>query len=363
MQFVDEVKISARSGKGGDGLVAFLREKYRPYGGPAGGDGGKGGDVVFVADPNLNTLLDFRFTRNWFAEDGGKGQSKNKSGSDAEDLIVRVPPGTVIYDDDTGEKLRDLMTGGERWIGLPGGKGGRGNQHFATPKNQAPKKAEPGGPAVEKTLRLELKLLADVGLVGYPNAGKSTLLSRVSAARPKIADYPFTTLVPNLGVVRPKGRKGKEAGVDRTFVVADIPGLIEGAHEGVGLGIRFLRHVERTALFLHVIDFADPADGGPWGRFEKVQAELIAYDAMRAQEGDHSPIASRPALLAANKMDLPDAQENLKALRKKFEKRGIFVVAISGVTGFGIDELIEALSSRVEEARRSRLSVQLEERS
>ncbi|HVO31794.1 MAG TPA: GTPase ObgE, partial [bacterium] len=285
MKFVDEVRIFAKSGDGGDGHVAFLREKNRPNGGPAGGDGGKGGDVVFVADPNMATLLDFQYTRKWIANDGERGGKKNCSGLAAEDLIVRVPAGTVIYDDDTGDLLHDLKKPGERWIALKGGHGGRGNQHFATPRNQAPRKFEPGVPGEERNLRLELKLLADVGLVGYPNAGKSTLLSRISAARPKIADYPFTTLVPNLGVVRAKG--------DRTFVVADTPGLIEGAHEGVGLGIRFLRHIERTAIFVHVIDFFDPEDGGPWERFKKVEKELYAYD---------KALKDRPALLAANKM-------------------------------------------------------------
>ena len=340
MKFIDEVRIKARSGKGGDGMVGWLREKYVPFGGPAGGDGGKGGDIVFVADPNVGTLLDYKFMREISAQDGGKGQNKNKSGSDAEDKIVRLPVGTQVYDDDTGELLKDLATPHEKWVALPGGKGGRGNQHFATPTNQAPKKAEPGEPAQEKRLRLELKLLADVGLVGWPNAGKSTLLSRVSAAKPKIADYPFTTLTPNLGVVK--------ASEGRSFVMADIPGLIEGASEGVGLGHRFLRHIERTALFVHVIDLADPADGGPWARFEKVEEELVKF---KEEMGD------RPALVVANKMDLPDAQENLKKLKKKFEKRGLPVFPISGVTGKGIDELVHTLADRVQAERKARPNV------
>ncbi len=332
MKFVDEVKIYAKSGDGGKGSVHFLREKYRPKGGPDGGDGGKGGDVVFVADPNLGTLLDLRYQRRHVADSGEAGRGKKQHGSDAEDYVVRVPVGTQVYDDDTGELLHDLAVAGERWIALPGGKGGLGNSHFATPTNQAPRKAQPGIPGAEKNLRLELKLLADVGLVGYPNAGKSTLLSRISAARPKIAGYPFTTLTPNLGVVS-AGERG-----ERSFVVADIPGLIEGASDGVGLGIRFLRHVERTALFLHVIDFADPAEGGPWSRFLKVEAELLRYK---------KELGEIPALVAANKMDLPDARENLEPLKKRFQQRGLEVFPISGVTGEGIAALINALATRV----------------
>lgn len=330
MKFVDEVRIYAKSGDGGKGSVHFLREKYRPKGGPDGGDGGKGGDVVFVADPNLGTLLDLRYQPRHVADSGEAGRGKKQHGSDAEDHVIRVPVGTQVYDADTGELLHDLATEGERWIALPGGKGGLGNAHFATPTNQAPRYAQPGIPGQERNFRLELKLLADVGLVGYPNAGKSTLLSRISAARPKIADYPFTTLTPNLGVVR--------AGSERSFVVADIPGLIEGASEGVGLGIRFLRHVERTALFLHVIDFADPAEGGPWSRFLKVESELLQYK---------KEMGEIPAMVAANKMDLPDARENLESLKERFAKRGLDVFPISGVTGEGIDALLNALASRV----------------
>ncbi len=337
MKFVDEVIITARSGKGGNGSFAFLREKYRPHGGPAGGDGGKGGAIIFLADDNLNTLLDFRYNKLWAAEDGQNGKSKNQSGSDSEDMIVRVPPGTIVYDADSGEMLHDLLNDGDRWVALPGGKGGRGNQHFATPSNQAPTKHEDGEPAQERRLRLELKLMADVGLVGYPNAGKSTFLSRVSAAKPKIADYPFTTLVPNLGVVKAKG--------DRTFVIADIPGLIEGASEGVGLGIRFLKHIERTALFLHIVDFFDEADGGPYERFVKVEKELLAYD---------PTLKDRPALLAANKMDLPEAREQLKTLTKKFAKRKIEIFPISGVSGVGLETLVNELATRVQVARRAR---------
>ena len=340
MKFVDEVRIYAKSGAGGDGAVSWLREKSRPMGGPAGGDGGKGGDVVFYADPNLGTLLDLRYTPRHIAQDGEKGKTKNQHGADSEDTIVRVPVGTVVFDDDSGEQLHDLATAGERWIALPGGKGGRGNARFATPSNQAPRRFEPGEPSQERNLRLELKLLADVGLVGWPNAGKSTLLSRVSAAKPKIADYPFTTLTPNLGVVR----AGNDA--TRSFVIADIPGLIEGASEGVGLGHRFLRHVERTALFLHVIDFADEADGGPWGRFEKVERELEKY---KRELGDV------PAMVAANKMDLPEARENLERLRTKFEKRKLPVHPISGVTGEGLDALVHALADHVVEQRKRRM--------
>jgi GTP-binding protein len=334
VKFVDEVRIFAKSGSGGRGAVAWLREKSRPFGGPAGGDGGKGGDVVFVADENLGTLLDLRYNPRHMAEDGEQGGGKNCHGSDSEDLVIRVPVGTQVFDDDTGELMHDLAVSGERWIALPGGKGGRGNSHFATPVNQAPRRYEPGEAGQERNLRLELKLLADVGLVGYPNAGKSTLLSRVSAAKPKIADYPFTTLVPNLGVVR--------ADAERTFVMADIPGLIEGASEGVGLGHRFLKHVERTAIFLHVIDFADPDSGGPWSRFQKVEGELEKYsDEMKGV----------PALVAANKMDLPDARENLEKLQAKFDARGLQLFPISGVTGEGIQTLVRALAAAVLERR------------
>ncbi len=339
MKFVDEVRILAKSGDGGNGAIAWLREKYRPNGGPDGGDGGKGGDVVFIADPNIGTLLDLRFTPRNIALPGEGGRGKRQHGSDAEDKIVRVPVGTMVFDDDTGELMHDLSVAYERWIALPGGKGGRGNARFATSTNQAPTKTEPGVPGFEKNLRLELKLLADVGLVGYPNAGKSTFLSRVSAARPKIAAYPFTTLVPNLGVVR------ASEGPGRSFIMADIPGLIEGASDGVGLGTRFLKHIERTAVFLHVIDFADPDHGGPWSRFEKVCHELHLF----APELD-----GVPAIVAANKMDLPDARENLELLRDKFAARTLALYPISGVTGEGIPPLVNALGDIVQAERARR---------
>ncbi len=341
MKFVDEAKILARSGAGGNGAVSFLREKYRPHGGPDGGDGGKGGDVVFVADRNLATLLDFKFTPIQVAEPGGPGRGKKQSGKDGEDRVIRVPVGTVVHDDETGETLHDLARDGERWIALEGGRGGRGNARFATPTRQAPRKAESGRPGRERTFRLELKLLADVGLVGFPNAGKSTLLSRVSAARPKIADYPFTTLAPQLGVVT-RGRRGEE----RTFVIADIPGLIEGASEGAGLGFRFLRHVERTSVFLHVVDAADESGGGPAGRFKTVEREILRYD---------PELGKVPVIVAANKIDLAQGRSGAKLLAKKLARRGIPVLPISGVTGEGIEALLRAVEERVRERRAGRV--------
>ncbi|HBC91428.1 MAG TPA: GTPase ObgE, partial [Pelotomaculum sp.] len=286
--FFDKARIFVKGGDGGNGCVAMRREKYVPEGGPWGGDGGRGGDIVFQADKGLRTLVDFRYKRHYKAERGKHGEGKNRYGPSADDLVVRLPVGTVIRDDDTGELIADLVQNGQQVVVARGGRGGRGNAHFATPNNKAPKLAEKGEPGEERWLSLELKLLADVGLVGFPNAGKSTLISQVSAAKPKIADYPFTTITPNLGVVR----------VDdgRSFVVADIPGLIEGAHLGAGLGHEFLRHVERTRLLIHVLDTAGSEGRDPVEDFKVTNRELILYN---------PAIGSRPQVIVANKMDLP----------------------------------------------------------
>jgi len=331
--FIDRATIKVRSGAGGDGAVTFRREKYVPHGGPSGGDGGNGGSVVLEATEDLQTLLDFRYKKEFTAEPGGRGESKNKTGKNSPDLVIKVPPGTVVYDDTSGSLLADLSHDGDTYVAAPGGKGGRGNQHFATPTNRVPQYAEPGQPAVSVTLRLELKLLADVGLVGLPNAGKSTLISVISAAKPKIADYPFTTLQPQLGVVQfPDGDQ---------VVVADIPGLIEGAHTGAGLGHEFLRHVERTRLLLHVLD----ASGGPEERdplkdWETINTELAKY----------SPeLAKRPMVAVLNKLDLPTAQENQGRLTEALESQGVPVFTISAATREGLTPLLNFVRHRVRE--------------
>ncbi|WP_148866393.1 GTPase ObgE [Thermosediminibacter litoriperuensis] len=321
--FVDRAKIYVKAGDGGNGVVAFRREKYVPRGGPSGGDGGKGGDVVLMVDPNLSTLQDFKYRVHYKAQRGQNGQGSNKIGKSGEDLVIKVPPGTVVKDAGTGEILADLVEPGQTFIAARGGRGGRGNARFASAVNQAPDFAEKGEPGEERWILLELKLLADVGLIGFPNVGKSTLLSRMTAARPKIADYPFTTITPNLGVVD-TGPTG------RSFVVADIPGLIEGAHEGLGLGHEFLRHVERTKVLVHIIDAAglenDPVEG-----FYTINKELEAFSGKLAQ---------KPQIVAANKMDLPQARENLDRIKSHLESQGYEVVPISGATGEGVKDLI-----------------------
>ncbi|WP_027717019.1 GTPase ObgE [Desulfovirgula thermocuniculi] len=320
--FYDTAKIYVKGGDGGNGCVAFLREKYVPDGGPAGGDGGRGGSVILRVDPGLRTLVDFRYQRHYRAERGQHGMGKNMHGRNGRDLILRVPPGTVVRDAETGEVIADLVHPGQEVVVARGGRGGRGNARFATPTNKAPRMAEKGEPGEERWLELELKLLADVGLVGFPNVGKSTIISRVSAARPKIADYPFTTLVPNLGVVR--------LDEGRSFVMADIPGLIEGAHAGAGLGHRFLRHTERTRLLVHVLDVSGSEGRDPLRDFEVVNRELVLYD---------PGLASRPMIVAANKMDLPGAMENLARLREalggKYE-----IFPVSALTGEGLPALV-----------------------
>ena len=320
--FVDKVKVYVKGGDGGNGIVAYRREKFVPAGGPAGGDGGKGGDVIFVVDEGLNTLMDLRYQRHYKAPRGEHGRSKSQHGANAKPLIVHVPPGTTVIDEQTKEVLADLTTHQEQAVIAKGGRGGRGNIRVATPANPAPAIAENGEPGEERWVICELKVLADVGLVGYPSVGKSTLLSVVSAAKPKIAAYHFTTLSPNLGVVA----------VDdgRSFVLADLPGLIEGAHRGVGLGHQFLQHIERTRVIIHVLDMAGSEGRDPISDWEKINAELRQYK---------YDLSDRPQLVAANKMDLPGASENLQRFREAVGER-VTVIPISAVTKEGVKELL-----------------------
>jgi GTP-binding protein len=330
MQFVDQVLIQVKAGDGGKGAVAFRREKFVPKGGPSGGDGGDGGSVVLVVDEGLSTLLDFRYKREYQAPSGESGSNKDKYGRGGDDLILRVPPGTQVHDQSTGELIADLHTQGERFVLAKGGQGGRGNIHFATSTDRAPRRAEPGFPGQERSVRLDLKLLADVGLLGFPNVGKSSLIARISAARPKIADYPFTTLVPNLGMVRLSG--------ERSFVVADIPGLIEGAHTGAGLGARFLRHLERTRVLVHLID----ATAGQGSEEPDARAPLRDYDAINRELELFDPaLAGRPQIVVLNKLDLPDVKDSLKRLTASFARRKIRLLAISAATGAGVEALLE----------------------
>ncbi len=326
MKFVDQVSIHVKAGDGGHGAVAFRREKYVDKGGPSGGDGGNGGSVLFEADPQLTTLLDFRYQQHHKAPSGGHGLGSDMNGRAGEDLVLRVPVGTLVKDEASGELLRDLSTPGERFVVARGGRGGLGNMNFATSTRQAPRFAQDGTPGEAKDLVLELKLLADVGLVGFPNAGKSTLIARISRARPKIAEYPFTTLVPNLGVVQYKDRL--------SFVVADIPGLIEGAAEGAGLGHQFLRHVERCRVLLHLVDLSAGVEGrDPVKDFDALNAELERY----------SPtLAEKPQVVVANKLDLPHAREALPAFREAMKRRGLHVFELSGATGEGVPAVLDA---------------------
>ncbi len=327
--FFDQAKIYVKSGDGGDGMVSFRREKFVPFGGPSGGHGGAGGSVFLVVDPNLNTLVHFKRRVHFKAERGGRGGSKNQQGQTADDLWIPVPAGTMVYDADTGEFLGDLIDEGQQVMVARGGRGGRGNSAFATSTNQAPRMAEHGEPGQERWLSLELKLIADVGVIGKPNAGKSTLLSVISAARPKIADYPFTTLQPNLGVVT----------VDdlHTFVVADVPGLIEGASEGVGLGHQFLRHVERTRLLVHLLDGA-AAD--PLADFESINQELAQFS---------ERLAAKPQIAVLNKMDLPDAQAWWPLVQESMKERGIEVFAISAASTQGVHDLTQRIWERLQD--------------
>lgn len=337
MKFIDEVRINVKAGDGGRGGLSFRREKFIPKGGPDGGDGGNGGDIIFQVDEGLGTLLDLRYKVHYKAQNGAPGLGQNKHGRNGESRIIKVPPGTLVYDDEDGTLLADLTRPGEELALLKGGLGGRGNARFATSTNRAPRHFQTGLPGEQKKLRLELKLLADVGLVGLPNAGKSTLISAVSAARPKIADYPFTTLVPNLGVVRYGGYQ--------SFVMADIPGLIEGASEGQGLGTRFLRHVERTDLFLHLVDLSGLQPGEPLENFDMINRELH----------QHNPgLAAKRQLVALTKLDITEVREQVPAIRELFESRGYRVFTISAATGEGLKDLVQALGSELTQLRRQR---------
>jgi GTPase len=329
--FVDQVKIYVKGGDGGNGMVAFRREKYVPKGGPAGGDGGKGADVVFEVDEGLRTLMDFRYQRHFKAPRGENGMSKNQHGKNAPEMVVKVPPGTVVMDANTKEVIADLTEHGQRAVIAKGGRGGRGNTRFATPSNPAPEICEKGEPGQEREVILELKLLADVGLVGFPSVGKSTLLSVVSAAKPKIAEYHFTTLVPNLGMV--------ETEDGRSFVMADLPGLIEGAHQGVGLGHQFLRHIERTRVIVHVIDMAAMEGRDPYEDYVTINQELKEYN-LRLTE--------RPQIIVANKMDMPGAEENLATFKEKVGN-DVPIFPISALTRQGLRDLLFAIADKLEE--------------
>lgn len=326
MPFVDQAHIHVRGGNGGKGAVAFRREKYVPKGGPAGGDGGNGASVIITVDGGLSTLLDFRYQREYFAPSGEAGGNKDMYGRAGIDLVLRVPPGTQIYDDDTEALLADLRDPGETFVAAAGGKGGRGNIHFATSTDRAPRRSEPGFPGEERRLRLDLKLLADVGLLGFPNVGKSSLIARISAARPKIADYPFTTLVPNLGMVRLTG--------ERSFVVADVPGLIEGAHSGTGLGDRFLRHLERTRVLVHLLEVNAGPGRTPLRDFLTLNRELALFD---------PELARRSQIVVLNKIDLPEVKRRYAQLARPFKARGIRLLAISAATGEGLTALQEEM--------------------
>jgi GTP-binding protein len=334
MKFVDQVRIEVKSGDGGRGCVSFRREKFIPLGGPDGGDGGDGGHVYFIVDDALSTLLDYRYMHHCKAKNGMPGLGKTMHGKKGESLELRVPAGTLVYDDETDELLADLTAVGEPLLFLRGGKGGRGNARFATSTNRAPRHAQPGIEGEKRLLRLELKLLADVGLVGLPNAGKSTLISAVSAAKPKVADYPFTTLVPNLGVVPYDGFK--------TMVLADIPGLIAGASEGHGLGTRFLRHVERTDLFLHLVDLSCMQEGDPLENFQMINSELMRYD---------ESLAEKPQLVVMTKMDIPEVREQAEELKPQFEALGYPVMTISAVTKEGLKQLVTRVGKELDQLR------------
>jgi GTP-binding protein len=331
VKFVDQAVIKVVSGKGGNGCVSFRREAFVPKGGPDGGDGGKGADVIILADESLNTLLDCQYQQLYRGSKGSDGKGKNQTGRSAEDLVIRVPPGTQIFDAETDELLSDLNEPGSSTIAAKGGRGGQGNARFATSRNQAPRRAQPGGPAEEKELRLELKLIADVGLVGLPNSGKSTLISRVSNARPKIADYPFTTKVPGLGVVR--APDGKD------FVMADIPGLIEGAHDGAGMGDRFLRHIERTRILLHLIDPSPSVEPSAIERFGVIMTELGSYG---------SDLSSRPMIVVITKMDIPENKAASEELSKIIESQGLIVKRISAISGEGVRDLLFEVSKTLQ---------------
>jgi GTP-binding protein len=335
--FIDEAKILVKAGDGGNGCVAFRREKFVPRGGPSGGDGGRGGDVVMQSSQQHNTLIHFRYNPEHKAERGRHGEGSNCTGRDGESITLKVPVGTSVFDAESGELIHDFSRPGESMVVAKGGRGGRGNQHFATPVHQAPRESEPGRLGEERTYRLELKLLADAGLVGYPNAGKSTLISRISAAKPKIADYPFTTLEPNLGVVTVG-----EAPNEESFVVADMPGLIEGAHLGTGLGVQFLRHIERTRVLIHLVDVSDGSGRpDPIEDFKVINAELESFG--------HG-LAEKPMIVVASKIDVANP-DKLKKLATSAKRRKLEFHAISAVTGEGVEDLKWAIAKYVREAR------------
>ncbi|RYG74814.1 GTPase ObgE [Lentibacillus lipolyticus] len=329
--FVDQVSVYVKAGDGGNGLAAYRREIYVPKGGPAGGDGGNGGNVIFKVDEGLNTLMDFRYNRHFKAKRGENGMSKNKHGKNADPLVIEVPPGTTVKDKETGEVIADLTQHQQEAVIAKGGRGGRGNTRFATPRNPAPEMSENGEPGQERQITIELKVIADVGLVGFPSVGKSTLLSVISAAKPKIADYHFTTLAPNLGVVDTEDQ--------RSFVIADLPGLIEGAHEGVGLGHQFLRHIERTRVILHVIDIAGTEGRDPYEDLMKINQELEEYD---------PKLMERPQIIAANKIDMPGAEENLQQFKAKVDSN-YSVYPISSLTKEGLREMLYAIADTLEQ--------------
>lgn len=341
--FVDSVKISVKAGKGGDGIVAFRREKYVSKGGPSGGKGGRGGDIIFVGESGLTTLLDFRFMRHIKAQSGQNGMNKDMFGKDAEDTYVKVPIGTVVYDADTGRILADVTKHGEEYIIAKGGRGGRGNAFFSTPRNPAPDFCEKGFPGEEFNLQMELKVLADVGLVGFPSVGKSTLISVVSEAKPKIASYHFTTIHPNLGVVRvPDGR---------SFIMADLPGLIEGAHQGAGLGIQFLKHIERTKVIVHIIDMGKVEGREPYEDYLKIRNELESFN---------KDLLKRPEIVVANKMDVEGAEENLQEFIEKSKITD--VIPLSAVTKSNLNELLYRVADKLEEVKNMKINeVQIEE--
>ncbi|MBL8038244.1 MAG: GTPase ObgE [Nitrospira sp.] len=332
--FVDEVRVTVRAGRGGNGICSFRREMFVPRGGPDGGDGGNGGDVIMTASHRLVTLLDLRYQNHYEAQDGKPGGGSNCTGRSGDDVTIHVPVGTIVYDEQSTDVLADFTEDDQTAVIARGGRGGKGNSNFATSVNRVPTKCTPGTSGEERTLRLELKLLADVGLVGFPNAGKSTLISAISAARPKIADYPFTTLVPNLGVVR--------WGSDRSFVVADIPGLIEGAHEGKGLGVQFLRHIERTAFLLHLIDVSEWATDDPRNSFETLRQELAAYD---------QGLTTRPFAVVPTKIDVVGAGERLEQIQAYCQERGYPCFPISAATNTGLDRLILYVGKQVDMLR------------
>ncbi|HDH6834006.1 TPA: GTPase ObgE [Staphylococcus aureus] len=341
--FVDQVKISLKAGDGGNGITAYRREKYVPFGGPAGGDGGKGASVVFEVDEGLRTLLDFRYQRHFKASKGENGQSGNMHGKNAEDLVLKVPPGTIIKNVETDEVLADLVEDGQRAVVAKGGRGGRGNSRFATPRNPAPDFSEKGEPGEELDVSLELKLLADVGLVGFPSVGKSTLLSIVSKAKPKIGAYHFTTIKPNLGVVSTPDQ--------RSFVMADLPGLIEGASDGVGLGHQFLRHVERTKVIVHMIDMSGSEGREPIEDYKVINQELAAYE---------QRLEDRPQIVVANKMDLPESQDNLILFKEEIGE-DVPVIPVSTITRDNIDQLLYAIADKLEEYKDVDFTVEEEE--